>query len=532
MGFNEITNKLWESADQLRANSSLTVHDYSAPILGLIFLKYVSERFERTQIQLRQDPDLEDDNINEEDYKAEGVMFIPKEALYNSLLKLPESENLGEKINAAMELIEEKNDQLEGILPKEFNLMDNLLLKELLRIFNDSSLTNINLDLFGRIYEYFLGKFAMTEGQGGGEFYTPESIVKLLVNIIEPYKGKILDPACGTGGMFVQSAKFIESHSSNAIDDISIYGQELKTETLKLAQMNMAVHGFEANIKSGNSYYDDPFNSVGKFDYTLANPPFNVNGIRKEELEDDHRYPFGMPRNDNGNYLWIQHFYTALNEKGRAGFVMANSVSDAGQSELEIRKKLLKTGAVDVMISVSSNFFYTVTLPVTCWFFDKGKPEERKDKVLFIDAREIYRQVDRSHRDFSDKDLSLLTNIVRLYRGDKNRINPNESITNTPWREKLKDIGVGSTDRTDNLFPNNEYKDVKGLCKVANLSEIEAQGWSLNPGRYVGVADEEDDGVDFYERLSEFNDELRTLNEEARKLENQISNNISKILNS
>jgi len=506
--FKRLSDKLWQAADQLRANSSLTAQQYSQPILGLIFLKYVSERFERMKLKLRHDSG--EKHIHKNEYLARGVIYVPIKANYDYILNLSEGQNLGEAVNRAMELIEKDNENLVGVLPKDYHELDNSLLAEVLRIFDDTSFANIKLDLFGRIYEYFLGKFAMTEGQGGGEFYTPQSIVKLLVNIIEPYQGKILDPACGTGGMFVQSAQFIEAHNQNPIDQISIYGQELKTETLKLAQMNMAVHGFEANIKQGNTYYNDPFNCVGKFDYTIANPPFNVNGIRKEELEDDPRYPFGVPRNDNGNYLWIQNFYSALSNKGRAGFVMANSAADAAKSELEIRKQLLQTKSVDVIVSISPNFFYTVTLPVTCWFLDKGKPAEHKDKVLFIDAREIYRQVDRAHRDFTSEDLSFLTNIVRAYRGDE--------------------LEPGSEEKILKEFPNNKYRDVKGLCKVATLSEIEAQGWSLNPGRYVGVADEIDDGIEFHERLAELNDELNSLNKEADKLKSQISNNVKELL--
>jgi type I restriction enzyme M protein len=312
--------------------------------------------------------------------------------------------------------------------------------------------------------------------------------------------------------MFVQSARFLEDHQGKTSDDISIYGQERATATLKLAKMNMAVHGLSADIRSGNSYYEDPFNCVDKFDFVLANPPFNVDGVKKENIKDDPRYPFGIPKPDNANYLWIQNFYSSLNAKGRAGFVMANSAADARQSELEIRKQMIDSGHVDVIVSVSTNFFYTVTLPVTLWFFDKGKPEAKQDKVLFIDAREVYTQVDRAHRAFDPGQLEFLANIVRLYRG------------NDP------EVELDSTDLMDKHFPDGEYVDVKGLCKVATLSEIEEQGHSLNPGRYVGVADEEDDGMDFHERLSELNDELNCLNEEASELESQINNNVQKLI--
>ena len=506
----QLTSKLWEAADNLRANSSLKSQEYSTPVLGLIFLKYADNKFLTAKERMEHSSSSRR-TIGAEDYKAEGVLYLPEKAQYSFLINLSEDEVVGQHINNAMSLIEEYNEDLKGVLPKSYNKMNDVLLADLLRTFN-SIPTDSSTDYFGRIYEYFLGKFAMTEGQGGGEFYTPESLVKLIVNIIEPFEGKIYDPACGSGGMFVQSAKFIEDHQKNASNAISIYGQERVDETLRLAKMNMAVHGLSADIKSGNTYYEDLHNCVGKFDFVMANPPFNVDGIKKDRLNDDPRYPFGIPNNDNGNYLWIQNFYTALNDKGRAGFVMANSASDASKSEMELRKKLIKTGHVDVIISISTNFFYTVTLPVTLWFFDKRKTEESKNKILFIDATEIYNQVDRAHRDFKPKQLEFLVNIVRLHRGN------------------IIENKLGSQDLINEHFSDG-YTDVKGLCKVAELSEIEAQGWSLSPGRYVGVADEEDDGIDFQERLSELNDELNNLNTEAGELKSYISNNVERLLN-
>jgi type I restriction enzyme M protein len=368
-------------------------------------------------------------------------------------------------------------------------------------------------DVFGKIYEYFLGKFAMSEGRGGGEFFTPTSIVKLMVNIIEPYHGRIYDPACGSGGMFVQSANFVTEHQKSATEELSIFGQESKDVTVRLCRMNLAVHGLSTEgIKLGNSYYEDQHNSLGRFDFVMANPPFNVDGVDKERIKDDPRYALGIPRADNANYLWILDFYSALNDKGRAGFVMANSASDSGQSEKDIRGKLLQSGHVDVMISISSNFFYTVTLPVTLWFFDKGKSEERQNTVLFIDARNTFTQIDRAHREFSPEQLEFLSNIVRLYRGEAVETN------------------LGSQEMVDEHFSDGNYQDVKGLCKVATLEEIEAQDWSLNPGRYVGVAEEEDDGVDFKVRLEELHEELETLNRGAKELEEQIGKNISELL--
>ena len=318
-----------------------------------------------------------------------------------------------------MAAIEEENPALKGVLPRTYQSLTNDTLVSLLRSVN-AILGDIEGDAFGKVYEYFLGKFAMAEGAKGGEYFTPTSIVRLIVEIIEPFNGKILDPACGSGGMFVQSARFVDEHRNGKTGRLSIYGQERVEETVRLCKMNLAVHGLEGQISQSNTYYEDPFKSVGQFDYVMANPPFNVNKIDKAKLEGDKRFPFGLPKADNGNYIWIQVFYSALNEKGRAGFVMANSAADAGGSELEIRKKLIAEKAVDVIVAVGPNFFYTVTLPVTLWFLDRGKRgTEREDKVLFIDARKIFRQIDRAHRDWLPEQIEFLANIARLYRGEK-----------------------------------------------------------------------------------------------------------------
>ncbi|MBU4454064.1 MAG: SAM-dependent methyltransferase, partial [Euryarchaeota archaeon] len=383
-----------------------------------------------------------------------------------------EGADIGKAINEAMRAIESENEELKDILPKTYNHLDNSTLVELLKTFNSVPM-DIEGDAFGKIYEYFLGKFAMSEGQKGGEFFTPTSIVKLIVEVIEPYHGRIFDPACGSGGMFVQSARFVGNHKKNPNSEISVYGQEKTAETVRLCKMNLAVHGLSGDIREGNSYYEDIHKSVGKFDFVMANPPFNVDRVDKERIKDDPRFPFGMPKPDNGNYLWIQVFYSALNENGRSGFVMANSASDARGSEQDIRKSLIENGAVDVMVAVGSNFFYTVTLPCTLWFFDRGKAKTpRKDKVLFLDARQMLKE----------------------------------------------------------KFPDGKYVDVAGLCRVAALSDIEAQGWSLNPGRYVGVAEREADDFDFKERLEELNEELEVLNVEARELEGRIAENVEKLL--
>ncbi len=324
-----------------------------------------------------------------------------------------------------MREIEKHNPQLAGVLPKTYNLFTSTLLKELLKKVSEIP-ASADYDAFGRIYEYFLGEFARTEGQKGGEFYTPSSIVRLLAEVIEPFHGRILDPACGSGGMFVQSARFVAEHQKNPAAELAICGVEKTDETGRLCRLNLAVHGLEGDIRHGgnvNSYYDDPHTATGQFDFVLANPPFNVNAVDKERLKDmvgaGRRFPFGLPRTDNANYLWIQLFYSSLNATGRAGFVMANSASDARSSEQEIRQKLIEARAVDVMVAVGPNMFYTVTLPCTLWFFDKGKAKtKRADTVLFIDARHIYRQVDRAHRDWTPAQIGFIANLVRLYRGE------------------------------------------------------------------------------------------------------------------
>lgn len=507
----DLETRLWDSADELRANSKLKSSEYSVPVLGLIFLRYADHRFSIAEQELAGKGSRRR-SIGKEDYQAKGVMYLPPQARFSKLLDLPEGENIGKAINEAMKAVEAENEELKGVLPKTYNKIENSTLVSLLKTFSAIPM-DAEGDTFGKIYEYFLGNFARAEGQKGGEFFTPLSLVKLIVEIIEPYHGRIYDPACGSGGMFVQSADFVKAHQNNPSEEISVYGQERVDETRHLCLMNLAVHALSGDIKQANSYYEDIHGSVGKFDFVMANPPFNVDKVDKEKIKDDPRFPFGMPKADNANYLWIQLFYSSLSAKGRAGFVMANSAADARQSEMEIRKKLLQAHAVDVMIAIGPNFFYTVTLPCTLWFFDKGKAKtDRKDKVLFIDARHIFRQVDRAHRDFTPEQIEFIANIARLYRGEK--------------PEKTN----GSGKLLKESFPNGKYADVPGLCKSATLKEIEAQGWSLNPGRYVGVAEKGDNDFDFAEKLEELNEELEVLNAEARELEDRIAANVAKLL--
>lgn len=557
----DLEDRLWDAADQLRANSHLKSSEYSVPVLGLIFLRYADVKFAHADDQLKVKFAKRRRSVTREDYQALSAVYLPEKARWNHLLHLPAGADIGKALNEAMSEIERENEDLRGVLPKTYTAFDKSLLAELLKNFNSIPM-DIEGDAFGKIYEYFLGKFAMSEGQKGGEFFTPTSIVKLIVEIIQPYEGKIYDPACGSGGMFVQSADFVARHrlggAGHKGGTLSVYGQERVEETVRLCKMNLAVHGLGGQVIQGNSYYSDPFEAVGAFNYVMANPPFNVDGVNKEELaKRTDRFPYGMPKNDNANYIWIQLFLSSLaapssdRSGGRAGFVMANSASDARQSELEIRKKMIQAGVVDVMVAVGSNMFYTVTLPCTLWFLDKGKSDlspdltpapspkgegkrgslpfregrgvRSKDTILFIDARNIYTQIDRAHREWSENQLGLIATLARLYRGDDlNGFKLDES--------QFPNLTDSQLTALKSSITNHRYTDIPGLCKVATLKEVEAQGWSLNPGRYVGVTEKTADDVDFAARLEELNEELETLNAEARKLEKQISKNITDLL--
>lgn len=515
----DVEKRLWAAADQLWANTGLKPSQFSTPVLGLIFLRYAEKRFAEVEARIGPVGSGNRRKVSKADYEAEGVIFLRPEARFSHLQSLSESDDIGKAVNEAMKAIEEDNTGLSGALPQTYTDLGNEVLVELIRLLAPIELTG---DAFGKVYEYFLGNFAMKEGQKGGVFYTPESIVKLIVEIIEPYHGRILDPACGSGGMFVHSADFVERHGKTATNEISIYGVEKDRITVNLNKMNLAVHGLSGDIREANTYSTDikqlfprVFEERGGFDFVMANPPFNVSGVRKEELEGDWRFPFGVPKPDNANYLWIQLFHSALNDGGRAGFVMANSAGDARGSEQLIRQKLIEDGSVDVIVSVGPNMFYTVTLPCTLWFVDKAKAgTEAEDTVLFIDARSIFRQVDRAHRDFLPEQIEFLANIVRLYRGE-------EIETHAGSAAQLTEHGL-----------SDGYTDVAGLCKLATRAEIEAQGWSLNPGRYVGATARTGEDVDFTERFEELNEELVQLNAEATALEELIAENAAFVLES
>lgn len=507
----KVRNTLWAAADELRANSKLTPVQYRNPVLGLVFLAYAENRFEAVRGEVEAKASARNP-ATIADYKAKSVLYVPAESRLSYLNDLPEGDDIGKAVDEAIKAIEAANPELKDILPRGYQKLERPTLIELLRLFAPLP-TQLEGDAFGFIYEDFLSNFAAQEGKGGGEYFTPYSIVRLIVEILEPFEGRVFDPACGSGGMFVQCAKFVERHHESATRKLSVFGTEKTEDTVPLAKMNLALHGLSGDIRQANSYYEDPHKAVGAFDYVMANPPFNVDKVKKDQLAGDKRFPFGIPKPDNANYLWIQEFYAALSPKGRAGFVMANSACDAGHSELEIRKKIVESGAVDVMVAISANFFYTVALPVTLWFLDKEKTEkERADSVLFVDARHHFRQVDRAHRDFAPEQVEFLANIARLYRGED------------------VETSLGSKSLLKEHFPDGTYTDVPGLCKVATRSQIKTQGWSLNPGRYTGSAIVAENDEDFAVKLEGLYEEFTRLGDEAEGLRANIDAAVQEIL--
>jgi len=463
--------ELWRAADQLRANSKLTATEYSMPVLGLIFLRHAYNRFQKVKVEVEKTlpshPQRGKRPLTKKDFEEQNSMFLPEKSQFDYLVYLPESADIGEAIDNAMKLIEDEYDNLKGVLPKNFSIFSKDLLRELLRIFNKEVLQKAEGDLFGKIYEYFLNKFAMTGAQEGGEFFTPMSLVQTIVNVIEPDHGIVFDPACGSAGMFVQTGYFIESEGLKPAEKVTFYGQEKADLNTKLAKMNMAVHGLEGNIQEGNTFYEDKHDLVGSADFVMANPPFNVDGVdkAKDAVKKDPRLildgKVNLPKNDNANYLWIQYFYNYLKPTGRAGFVMASSASDAGHSEKDIREKLVKTGSVDVMMAIGNNFFYTRSLPCTLWFFDraKEKDEAKKDKVLMLDARKIYRKVTSKVNDFSPEQLQNLICIVNLYRGNTNKF---ESTVKS-YLQSSADLAKETAEATTEL-----QKQLQKVLKTVN----------------------------------------------------------------
>ena len=441
----KLEGELWESADLLRQGSKLTSSQYCMPVLALLFLRYAYSRYKLVEAEILKNRPSRGGRVmpvEQSDFAAKSALYLPREAQFDFLVNLPEDiasvglenkegqplNSLGEAVNNAMQLLEEQSEQLTGVLPKSYTMFSDDLLRELLRIFNNKTIDEIGGDIIGRIYEYFLSKFAKAVASDDGVFFTPKSLVKMLVNVLEPEQGVMLDPACGSGGMFVQTGDFVNAAGMNANTQMTFYGQEKVEYNAQLCLMNMAVHGLNGRIVSGdeaNSFYHDAFNLVGKCDYVIANPPFNVDKVKAESASSAGRLPFGLPGVNtkskevgNANYLWINYFYAYLNDHGRAGFVMASSATDSSNKDRDIREKLVKTGHVDVMVSVGNNFFYTLSLPCSLWFFDKAKREENQDKVLFIDARKYYTVVDRTLNEWTEWQLCNLQVIVHLYRGE------------------------------------------------------------------------------------------------------------------
>lgn len=550
----DLEKRLWDTADDLRANTGLKSSEYSTPILGLIFLKFADSKYSKFEIQIKEHYEtLKDGRRQKEIHEIAKELcgfYLPDYSRYDYLLNLSEQEDIASKIKEAIEGIEKYSNDLNGILPKDayHNLSredNNKVLNRLLRNFNDIPI-NIQSDVFGEIYEYFLGNFALSEGQGGGEFFTPRTIVQYMVEVLKPTEGTILDPACGSGGMFVQTAHYIKAQKKNGQDiNLRAYGVEKTDETAKLAKMNLFLNDIRGTITEGNSYYVDPYDSFGNFDYVLANPPFNVDNIDFDLVKNQKRFnTYGIPQTKgknptvpNGNYLWINQFATALNEKGRAALVMANSASDAGHSEKEIRKALIEDGIISQMVALPSNMFITVTLPSTLWFFDRAK--KHKDEILFIDARNIFTQVDRALRKFSKEQIKNLAIITRLYEGDTQAFNDLiKEYQESKEKEKepeRKNYFQKQIDWLQERFPNGVYEDVVGLCKCAKLEGedgIIEQDYSLNPGRYVGVVIE-DDGMssqEFKKQIFALNDELQKLNKEAQTLEATIAKNLNNLV--
>jgi len=499
-----LENDLWEAADELRANSKLTAAEYKDPVLGLILLRFAENKFDEVLSQLDIPINPRTGKVREitkDDFVASNVLFLNKHAKYEYLANLPESQDVNEAVNNAMRLVESENSDLDGILPKNYHELDSDLLRKLIRVFNKESVKSIKGDAFGRIYEFFLMKFSMigAGAQEGGEFFTPKSLVELIVNFIEPTHGIIHDPACGSGGMFVQTGYFIQNLLKKSVNEaITVYGTELKTNNAKLAKMNLAIHGIEGKILEDNSYYCDSHNLIGKCDFVMANPPFNVDKIDKKRdfVKEDPRLPFGTPNSDNGNYMWIQYFHSYLNDNGRAGFVMASSATDAGSSEKLIRQQLIETGDVEAIVSISNNFFYTRSLPCHVWFFNKNK--KNKDTIMMIDARNTFRKVSSRINDFTSEQLEGLTTIVKSYQGEKVDFKANEWLTTN--------------------FESGSYEDVEGLCKVATMDDIIENDYSLNPGRYVGFSVQIDEDFDYKGRMFEIHGELTELNTESDDL--------------
>ena len=556
----KLEEDLWHSADLLRAGAHMSATSYGEPILGLIFLRYADIRYKQFKDDINQEYNKYKGTRMEKSLKEISIekcgFYLPECAYFDFINEAPDDANKAILVKNAMIAIETENESMTGVLPKDVygHLVpeeEPELLSNVIRVFKDIP-EDISIDLFGKIYEYFLGKF--TSGKDGGEYYTPATVVQYMIEVLQPTPGnkQFLDPACGSGGMFVQAARYMHNHnaSDEEMMNFRCYGVEKDPDTNKIAKMNLLLNNVRGEITEANSFYADPYDAVGRFDYVMANPPFNVDEVNYERVKDDPRFnTYGIPRNKtkksskkdsdkketvpNANYLWISYFASALNKNGKAALVMANSASDAGKSELEIRTKMIEEGIISQMVTLPSNMFNTVTLPATLWFFDKNKPNtDKKDEILFIDARNVFTQVDRAHRKFSDEQIKNLGIITRLYEGNTQAYQDllNEYKSNMEIQDD-KEYWQDQIDWLTERFPEGVYQDVIGLCKVAKIDGedgIKDQDYSLNAGRYVGVVIE-DDGMtkeEFKDTILSLNNELEKLNQEAKQLEEQISLNI------
>jgi len=566
-----LKDNLWHSADVLRAGAHLAANKYGQPILGLIFLRYADILFKQHKDEIETEYEKYKGGRMEKSIKDIAIekcgFFLPECAYYDYINDAPDDANKATIVKKAMEAIEDENPKMAGVLPKEVYAQlvpeeEPELLSNIVRIFKDIP-ENCTVDIFGEIYEYFLGNFALAEGKDGGTFYTPATVVRYMVEVLNPEPGdkKFLDPACGSGGMFVQAARYMHNHNASDAEQMKFrcYGVEKEPDTVKLAKMNLLLNNVRGEITEANTFYSDPYNAVGAFDYVMANPPFNVDEVNYSRVAEDKRFnTYGVPRNKatskkkasdkketvpNANYLWIGHFATALNEKGRAALVMANSASDASKSEYDIRKKLIEEGIISQMVTLPSNMFTSVTLPATLWFFDKAKTRSsKKDEILFIDARNVFTQIDRAHRKFSDEQIKNLSIISKLYNGDEQayksliseyEIKRDHAVSQSDDKEELtKDYWQEQIDWLVATFPEGKYRDVIGLCKVVSLDEedgIKDQDYSLNASRYVGIVIE-DDGLsqeEFRSEIKDINKTISELNEQAVQLETSIAAQIN-----
>jgi len=572
----KLKDDLWHSADMLRASAHLAANKYGQPILGLIFLRYADILFKQHKAEIAAEYQRKIGTRAEKTMKEISIekcgFYLPECAYFDFINNAPDDAEKATLVKNAMEVIEKENPSMSGVLPKEVygQLVpeeEPELLSKIIRVFKDIP-EDISIDLFGEIYEFFLGKFALQEGKDGGTFYTPSTVVRYMVEVIKPEIGekRFLDPACGSGGMFVQAARYMHRHNATAEDMMQFmcYGVEKEPDTVKLAKMNLLLNNVRGDIREANSFYADPHNAYGRFDYVMANPPFNVDEVVYDKVKDDPRFnEYGVPKNKskksakkdndkketvpNANYLWISYFATALNPTGRAGLVMANSASDAGNSEYDIRKKMIEAGIIKQMVTLPSNMFSSVTLPATLWFFDNAKKStDKKDEILFVDARNVFTQVDRAHRKFSEEQIKNLAIITRLYEGDIDAFTEliadyRTKLAEAPETSEDKDVLTKSywqanIDWLLERFPDGVYRDVVGLCKVAKLEGEDGiidQDYSLNPGRYVGVVIE-DDGMtedEFKAEMLSLNTELTKLNHEAHLLEEKIALNLQELFN-